>query len=248
MAYLRWIVNRAYGIFRTNIANTEINIPPIHGPCLVLGSAPCPEMPAGFDRTWVFMTVNASQSSVRSRDAQPDLTVMSDCMLADSPANMAAKDAIRNNKTGRLILIERGITIADAKKTLQALNYSCDELMVMDHWQRSRVTHRVLGEYVAAGCGGQKISTGVFAALLAYFLGADPVVLSGFSFSMDGHAYNTFRHKRNHIIVDQAALSLARKKGLPFYAAENRFSLESGLPEWKGRGPRIESVEKPNAL
>jgi hypothetical protein len=234
IAYFHQIINRAYGVFRTNIASTKIKIQPIHGPCLLLGSAPNPSVPVGFDKGWVLITVNASQTSVKSWNVQPNLTVTSDYMLGDTPANIAAKEAIRNNKTGRLILIERKRSVAETKKILQILNYQYDELIAIDHWERSRIAHRILGKYVATGSGEEIISTGVFAALMAYFLGADPVVLSGFSFSINGHAYNTYKHKRSHVSVDRAALSLAREKRLPFYTANNKFSLESGLPEWKG--------------
>ena len=133
----------------------------------------------------------------------------------------------------RLSDLSRQLTVSETKRILHEIKYQYKELTIINHWERSRIAYKVLGEYVAIGSGEQKISTGIFAALIAFYLGANPVILSGFSFSANGHAYNTFKHKRNHISADKTALLLARKKGLPFYASDSKFSLESGLPEWK---------------
>jgi len=203
------------------------------GTCLVLGSAPDPVMPAGFDSTWGFVTINASQTSAEKWNVQPDATIMSDRMFEDSPANISGKQAIQNRRTHQLFLIQRGHSIYEIEKILQALHYSFERLTVIDHWTRSRITYEILGSYLAIGSGQQKISTGIFASLMAYYLGATAVVLSGFSFTEDGHAYNTLKHKRYHKSFDKKALSLVQEKGLPFYTTDSRFSSESGLPEWK---------------
>ena len=228
------MIGRAYGIIRTHFSPIKTETPLIHGPCLVLGSAPKPSVPVGFDEAWTFMTVNASQSSVQHWKFSPSFTIMSDQMFGDRPVNLEGKEAVKGRRTGRLILIKRGYPVSETIKKLQALNYRYDELIVIGHWERSHIAHKVLGGYVVIGMGEQKISTGIFAAIMASFLGAAPVILSGFSFSAHGHAYNEFQRKRSHIHIDQAALFIAQKKGLPFYAADAEFSFESGLPEWKG--------------
>lgn len=203
------------------------------GRCLVLGSAPDPVLPAGFDSTWALVTINASQASIEKWNAQPDATVMSDRMFEDSPANISGKQAIENRKTRQLFLIQRGHSVDETKKILQALHYSFERLTMIDHWTRSSVTHEILGSYLAIGSGQRKISTGIFASLLAYYLGATAVVLSGFSFTKDGHAYNSLKHKRYHLFSDKRALARVQEKRLPFYASDSTFSFESGLPVWR---------------
>ena len=225
---------RNYGIFRTHIASITVKRSLIYGPCLVLGSGPNPAIPAGFNKTWSLLTVNASQASIKDLNMQPAVTVISDQMLGNSAANIAGKEALKNSKTSRLVLINRRYAVSHAKRILRTLNYCYEELSVISHWGRSRIAYEVLKEYVALGSGEQKISTGIFASLLALYAGANQVVLSGFSFSIDGHAYNTLNHKRSHISSDKTALLLARNKGLPFYTPDKTFSAESGLPEWKG--------------
>lgn len=226
-------VYHVYGIFRTHIASNSMKRGQLLGTCLVLGSAPDPIIPKDFDETWFLMTINASQASVLKYNMQPNATVMSDRMFEQSPANISGKQAIQNCRTQQLFLIQRGHSICETRKILQELNYSFEEFIAIDHWARSRITHKILGSYLAISSGGQKISTGIFASLLAYYLGASSVVLSGFSLTKNGHAYNSLNHKRHHISFDKKALSLVQEKRLPFYAADRTFSNESGLPEWK---------------
>jgi len=180
------------------------------------------------------MSVNASQAAFPDCTMRPDFTLMTGQMFGNKPVNISCQDAIKGRNTGRLIYIERGHSLAEGIQRLQLLNYSYDKLFSIDHWQRSRITYKVLGKYFSMGSNEQKISTGVFAVILAYFYGAHPIVMSGFSFSTGGHVYDRTQHKRYHVSVDKAALLRARALKLPFYAADRNFSLESGLPEWTG--------------
>jgi hypothetical protein len=106
---------------------------------------------------------------------------------------------------------------------------------IVDHWQRSKLTYHVLGQHAAISSGHDKISNGVFAALLAIYSGARPVVLAGISLSKGGHSYNNLNTERYHVNADAAALSLANRRGLPLFAADRDLAEESGLSVWNGR-------------
>ncbi|THD02932.1 hypothetical protein B1810_09970 [Panacagrimonas perspica] len=207
-----------------------------NGPCLVLGSAPDPVLPAGHAVHWTFVSVNASQAGAAKAGIQriPDLTVMSGQMLGIKPENLAGQEALRDGCTTQLLLVERGVSARQARPALRALNYRYGALRTMDHWQRASLTYRLLGEHLATGSGESKISTGVFAALLAASLGYGPIVMCGFSLSHDGHSYNPLGHRRQHREVDAHALRMFGEKRLAVFTSDPAFAKSSGLPLWDG--------------
>jgi len=77
---------------------------------------------------------------------------------------------------------------------------------------------------------GRPPSNGIFLALLALHLGARRILMSGFSLSRTGHAYNTLNLRRVHIEGDTLALRRIAGLGLPIFTNDERFSRESGLP------------------
>jgi hypothetical protein len=73
-------------------------------------------------------------------------------------------------------------------------------------------------------------SNGIFLALLALHLGASRILMSGFSLSRIGHAYNTLDLPRRHVDGDTLALRRIVQSGLPIFTNDERFARESGLP------------------
>ena len=92
---------------------------------------------------------------------------------------------------------------------------------------RGRIMQGLLGD---AYDERQPPSNGVFLALLALHLGANRILMSGFSLSKTGHAYNTLNLDRRHLDGDTAALRRIVALGLPVFTNDERFSRESGLP------------------
>jgi hypothetical protein len=204
----------------------------IGGPCFVLGSAPSALWPDERFAAWTLLTVNAAQAVAPAPGSEPDITLMSGQMLGNEPVNREAKRVLRGRSTGELWLIERGISAAAAAALLREMDFTYRALRLITPRQRSRITHRQLGIDASAGSGEQKISTGTFAALLALEQGATAIVLSGFSLSDAGHAYNRLGHKRYHVDSDRAALQVAVERRLPIYTVCPDFSQASGVPLW----------------
>ncbi len=229
----RRVIEVMGGGFCARLARDLQNITPSKkGPCLVLGSAPDLVLPAGFDESWTLLSVNASQASI---DRRPDCTIMTSAMLGEKQVNLSAQNALRGKSTGRLFLIERACSVSAAEEKLRAIGYHYESMATVGHWQRAKVVLRATGRNMAAGSGKRKVSNGIFAALWASHSGACPVVMSGFSFTRDGHAYDRCGYKREHVSIDKKALELAGRKGLPLYAADSNFARESGLPKWPER-------------
>jgi len=207
-----------------------------NGPCLVLGSAPDPVRPVGYGAHWTFVSVNAAQSGAAKVGVKriPDLTVMSGQLLGKKPENLAGQDALRDASTTQLLLIERGVRAREARPALRELNYRYGALRTMDHWQRAGLTYRLLGEHLATGSGEEKISTGVFAVLVAASLGYGPIVMCGFSLSSDGHSYNPLGHRRQHREVDTRALRMLAQRQHAVFSSDPAFAASSGLPLWDG--------------
>lgn len=209
------------------------HLPKFSGPCFVLGSAPNPLVPEGFGEQWQFWTVNASQAGVDALSlGDPDVTVMSAQMLGDRPANVAGKAALKGRRTGQLIVIERGFDAAQIVGILRDIGYAIGKLYFISHFQRAVLVRKLLKADLAYGSGEQKVSTGVFAILLALRQGLSPVVVGGLSLSSGGHSYNQLSHKREHVDVDARALALIRQ--FPVFTTNEQFSRDSGVPLWTG--------------
>lgn len=209
------------------------HLPRFSGPCFLLGSAPNPVVPEGFGENWQFWTVNASQAGVDGYPlGDPDVTVMSAQMLGDKPANVAGKAALSGRRTGQLIVIERGFRAERIVEILREIGFSIGRLHFISHFQRAVLVRKLLKADLAYGSGEQKISTGVFAILLAIRQGLSPMVVGGLSLSSGGHSYNQLSHKREHLDVDAQALALIRQ--LPVFTTDMQFSRDSGIPLWTG--------------
>ncbi len=215
---------------RLHFARIPTDLPRLSGPCLVLGSAPSPVLPPGLDASWRLVTVNASQVSAATLGLPaPAVTVISGQMLGQKPANVEAKRVLAGHSTGAIIFIERGFSMAEARAQFSAMKYRYAGIHPLSFHQREKMVRQILKADYGPGSGEKKISTGLFAAVLALYLGGAPVVMSGFSLKNDGHAYNSQGHRREHKETDTRVLAIIRDAGLAIYAADPVFAQQSGL-------------------
>ena len=159
---------------------------------------------------------------------------MSGRMLHDTQANREAQSVIKDGCTKRLILIERGdVDSGKAEELLREINFAFDEYYPISHMQRAKITHAVTGKNLAFHDGNRKISTGLFAVVLALHLSAKNVILSGFSLTQDGHSYSSSNLARAHRDMDRYLLNRLTEKGFPVYAADKKTQVDMKLPLWK---------------
>lgn len=220
------------------ISRPPAGLPPLSGPGVVLGSAPDPALPADWGAGWSLITVNASQVMAEKLGLpQPDMTVISGQMMGDRPVNIEAQKVLAGRSTRALIYIDRGVSARESTAAFARIGYGYDSFNSVSYGQREKINRLVLGADYGPGSGERKISTGLFAALLAVHLGAGPVVMSGFSLNVDGHAYNSLGRRRQHKEVDARVLAMAIERGLPIFAADPAFALQSGLSLHGGQRP-----------
>lgn len=231
-------------IARTHLARLDFDITRPRKPCFVLGSAPGSVGPPGGADQWTVICVNASQVIAESWGVSvPDITVMSEGVLGNKPENIAARQALEGRACRTLVLVKRRrsplksvtswltsrFTAADLAQHLAAIGYGWERLVVMSHWQRSRLAWEATGAYLAAGYKEEKISTGFFAMFLAHHLDGAPIVIDGFSLSQHGHGYDDRGYRRQHIDMDRKALAALRKLS-HLYTANPAIAAEAGIP------------------
>lgn len=220
----------------TRLASAEIGFD-LAGPTLVLGSAPTSRAPAGYHADWRLITVNASQ--IVGEDLglpAPDVAVLRHGLLVGIDSQDHYKRKLLAGRRAKHLIVPiwpRPLTpLAEGGKRF---NYSYETLTALSKWQLAHIIWRLCGAYVATSRGWQRrISTGAFAIFVARYLGASPIVLSGFSFSTSGHAYDDRNARRHHVDADAALIRLALRSGVPLFAADPDFARESGVPIWNG--------------
>jgi len=190
---------------------------------LVLGSAPKPAIPACIDKKWQIVCVNASGWSAHQlKLPTPLLTVLSGHVLTKSTVE-ASREALRNLETKQLLLITYGASETDARKSLQSLSYSYEELITIDRIERAKIIQKVVRNSEVDGFKGKKPSNGIFAAIYCLYHGAREVVLAGFSLEQNNkYNYTSASHGvRNHIETDIKALNTFAQCGAPIYTSES---------------------------
>ena len=198
-----------------------------------LGSAPDSFPPPSGTGIWSVATVNGSQAVLErlGLPATPVVTLMNRSVLKSSiRTGIAAREVLRGRSTGNLIVISHKVSAkqrALIALRLWWLRYRYRSLTVLDLRQRGEILEQLLGDAYDAA---QPPSNGVFLALLALHLGAHRILMSGFSLSKGGHAYNDLNLRRGHLDGDTAALRRIVDAGLPIFTNDERFSRESGLP------------------
>ena len=198
-----------------------------------LGSAPESFPPPADSGSWTLCTVNGSQSVLERLGLAPTpaMTLMNRSVLKSSIASgVAARSVLRGRSTGDLVVVCHEVNLKQRlliALRLRWLGYRYRTLTVLHMRARSRIMAEMLGD---AYDETRPPSNGVFLALLALRLGASRVLMSGFSLTKAGHAYNSLNLPRRHLDGDTLALRRMVESGLPVFTNDERFARESGLP------------------
>jgi len=199
----------------------------------VLGSAPDSFAPPPESGAWTVTTVNGSQVVLErlGLPASPVMTLMNRSVLKSSiVSGIAAREVLRGLSTDHLVVMSH--KVSSKHRLLIALRlwwlrYRYRSLTVLSMQDRARIMRALLGD---AYDDANPPSNGIFLALLALHLGASRVLLSGFSLSRSGHAYNALNLSRRHVDGDMAALRRMAAAQMPIVTNDARFAGESGLP------------------
>lgn len=198
-----------------------------------LGSAPASFPPPGDSGPWSIITVNGSQAVLQrlGMSATPVMTLMNRSVLKSTIASgVAAREVLRGRSTGHLVVMSHAVSARHRlviALRLWWLRYGYRTLTVLHMRERGRLMAKLLGDAYEQS---KPPSNGIFLALLALHLGASRVLMSGFSLSTAGHAYNRLNLDRRHVDGDTAALRRIASLQLPIFTNDERFARESGLP------------------
>ncbi|HEY4199912.1 MAG TPA: hypothetical protein VGM83_05060 [Devosiaceae bacterium] len=212
-------------------------LPRINGPALILGSSPTAVKPVSYRPDWFVVSINGSQLVGESFGIPvPDLTVMRDGITIPSLHSDTVWAALKGKRTKHLVSSiasqrDRGI---GAK--LASYGYHADGVTEVDRHTRGAIIAEMTGRYQVSITNRESLSNGIYAALLACKLGANPVVMAGFSFSQTGLFFGGTTHfNREHLSGDALACQAIVKRGLPIYTEDETFATESGLRLWPSK-------------
>ncbi|UCI05688.1 hypothetical protein [Mesorhizobium sp. B1-1-8] len=217
----------------------SLRLPRVTGPALVMGSAPNFRLPEGYDADWALVTVNASQLLAETFGLPvPDVALIRrGILVGEGEQDFYKRDLLKGRQAKHLIIPVWPDVEDKLKAGCRTFNYRYDTLQALTQWQLANIIWRLSGKYHVSRRWHRKISTGVFAIMLARFAGFAPVVVSGFSLSQAGHGYDTRNAFRYHADEDAALLRLVVGRGEPIYAEDRDFAAETGLPLWQGQMP-----------
>ncbi|BCJ90370.1 hypothetical protein IZ6_11050 [Terrihabitans soli] len=204
--------------------------PSIRGPVWVVGSGPGAAIPADLDANWSVASVNASEVVADRLGASPNLTLFG-TVLKNTPANRDAKKVLAGGGTGILILPKSNGLVNLAPFRLARLGYTYSRRYYYTRSENLAIVRDFIGEEIPDRA---RPSNGIILPFLCLKFGAQKVVMSGFSFSNAGHAYNDKGLTRRHIDEDRHILSRAIDRGLPIFTNDPAFAAESGLPLYSG--------------
>lgn len=209
----------------------------LSGPALVLGAGPGARKPHGYGADWTLVTANAAQVSAEALGLpEPDIAVMHrGVFVGIDPADDYKRELLSGRGARHLVVPIWPGPVERLAQGSARFSYRYETLDALDKWRLAHLVWRLCGVYVATSRGWQRrISTGIFAIFLARYLGAGPLVLSGFSLSASGHFYDSRGSFRHHVDEDARLIRLALDAGVPLFATEPDFASESGVPLWTG--------------
>jgi hypothetical protein len=198
-----------------------------------LGSAPDSFPPPAGSGAWSIVTVNGSQAVLErlGLPVTPVMSLMNRSVLKSTiVSGVAAREVLRRLSTDNLVVVSHEVTRKQyllIAFRLWWLRYRYRSLTVLDMSHRSRIMQGLLGDGYDER---DPPSNGVFLCLLALHLGASRILMSGFSLSRTGHAYNNLNLRRRHLDGDRLALRRIVALKLPIFTNDERFSRESGVP------------------
>ena len=142
-------------------------LPMLDGPTLVLGSAPAPKIPIGFNDSWNLICVNGSGVVAKHLGLPvPTITLLSGAVFGQTVANREGRLALAGGQTGNLIYIDVCTNFDTASKELERLAYRYEAAFVLNGNEREYIIRCTSGQEVDSTC---LPSNGVFACMLALF-------------------------------------------------------------------------------
>jgi hypothetical protein len=209
----------------------------LHGPAIVAGSAPNPTRPNGIDNSWARISVNSSQLVLEHLGLQePHITIFQPRIRWDDEYRQAYWRVMAGRNTGHLICLGRRNTLDVMAPFLLARKYTPGKISVCTRRLKDSIVADIVGRIALTPFEGlRSISNGLFGAFLAAKLGANPVVMVGFSIDDGWFHTQDVVAKRNHVALDIFACQNAIRRGAPFYTTEPAFASATGVPLWPQR-------------
>jgi hypothetical protein len=198
--------------------------------CVVLGSAPRPAIALRRpgDR---FLCVNGSGLAARQFGIhEPDLTLVTGYAgSGTSPISKATIEAWKGLRTSDLVLVAAGGGEELIRPLLAEVRFQFDRFTTIDVYERAAIIGEVCGEELGIGPYEERISNGIFVAVLAIWAGASEVVLCWFSLQ-GGHSYVAGPTPRHHASGDSRFFSLAGKLGAAVTTTSSGIHTAFGIP------------------
>lgn len=212
------------------------SLPKVTGPAIVAGSAPNPTKPAGVDASWFRVSINASQAVLESFGLpDPDLTIFQPKIKWEDNARLSYWNYLCSKGTGHLIFCVNRKNDGRIEDFLKSKNYNAGAITYMKDLQKNAIVKSVTGHCAMTPFRGDKsVSNGMFGAILALKLGANLVVMSGFSWQKGWFHDKAAQTSRNHQLTDWLACRQIVERRLPVFTTEPEFASRSGLGLWKG--------------
>jgi len=200
-----------------------------HRRCLIIGSAPGAAAPdlVGIDTV---ICVNGSPWIARRLGIErPDITVVAGfATLGNNEVRRATTAALRGLSTDELLFVEAGMNVQHGRQVLDEVGFAYRHLTSISVDERAAIIDAVCGVPLGVGKRDDRISHGIFAAVLAIWGGATDVVLAGFSMA-GGHAYIPGETVRHHINGDRKFLSLTGGLGCRVSTTASELSTMFGI-------------------
>ncbi|WEX75215.1 membrane-anchored protein [Sinorhizobium numidicum] len=208
------------------------------GPVVVVGSAPISHKPAGWNSDFSVITVNGSQSVIKSWGIEaPDITLMQFNQIdGTTPNAVEVRRVLNGERTGALyVFLWRKDDRPRLEQGLRAFNYRYDNLQIVDRYERMALLDRVAGLRSLELDADSKCSNGMNAVLFALYNGAPVVIITGINPNSAGHSYNQAGLARLHVQMDKEVVTKLLKDKRPIFTADPRVSEELGIPLWTGK-------------
>jgi hypothetical protein len=186
-----------------------------HKRALVIGSAPNLVLPP-VDRYDTVICVNGSgRPAFDLGILQPDLTVVGGYSTrSDTDVRLKTRIAWRGLETNCLLFVVSGRAAWRGRRIIRSAGLRFDTFRTVSMEERAFITSEVCRENLFQGEREDRISMGVFAAIVALWSGADRVILAGFSLG-GGHRYIEGDTPRYHLAGDARFFRSARALSLP---------------------------------
>jgi hypothetical protein len=183
--------------------------------CLIIGSAPEIVIPGPLQNDR-HICVNGSPYVAKQGGIDtPDLTVITgDATALKNDHSRATVPIWKGLQTRDQLFIETGDRARHARSVLDDVGFRYERFLAISKWERAAIIGEVCGVELGIGNYDERVSNGVFGAILALWCNASDVVLCGFSFR-DGHSYIRAELPRQHVKGDHSFFDCADRLGFP---------------------------------